>query len=249
MILCITGMHRSGTSLTASWLQDAGLVIDNGVQIAPANGNPKGHFEDAEFVQLHEGVLRSRFPSSKGWIAFCETQHFEGTSLFRAKEMITQRNSKFCVWGWKDPRTVLFLEQWKELIPDLRVLLLWRPYRNVVDSLIRRSKRSSFDVLRISMMQASRLWISYNRHVLAYRQNHPKDSILVQLEAVLLKDQEVFEMITSRLEIPLSYSPIQELVDNSLITLRGPRSTQLWCRIMSDRGVEARLRNSSDLLA
>jgi hypothetical protein len=48
-VLCIAGMHRSGTSLVTSWLQRCGLQIDDGQLLAANTGNPTGHFEDIEF--------------------------------------------------------------------------------------------------------------------------------------------------------------------------------------------------------
>ena len=54
--IIITGMHRSGTSLVASLLQEAGLSIGERL-LGPSAGNRKGHFEDVDFVELHEDIL------------------------------------------------------------------------------------------------------------------------------------------------------------------------------------------------
>ena len=52
--IVITGMHRSGTSLTASLLQSAGLNLGDRLMEATATGNPlKGYFEDLDFVEFH----------------------------------------------------------------------------------------------------------------------------------------------------------------------------------------------------
>ena len=66
-IICITGMHRSGTSLTASWLEHCGLMVHDGNFYGPDTGNPKGHFEDKEFVDLHASAILLEKPKSKGW--------------------------------------------------------------------------------------------------------------------------------------------------------------------------------------
>ena len=50
-------MHRSGTSLITNWLSRCGLEI--GERLAAGNaGNVEGHFEDVEFLKLHEEILR-----------------------------------------------------------------------------------------------------------------------------------------------------------------------------------------------
>ena len=61
-VIIIAGMHRSGTSLVSSILQAAGVDIGDEL-IGPAPGNPRGHFEDADFFQFHEKILR-RFGQS-----------------------------------------------------------------------------------------------------------------------------------------------------------------------------------------
>ena len=54
--LIISGMHRSGTSLIAGMLAQAG--VDLGDRLVPAaRDNPLGFFEDADFVAFHERAV------------------------------------------------------------------------------------------------------------------------------------------------------------------------------------------------
>jgi hypothetical protein len=47
--LIVTGMHRSGTSLLASFLRAAGINL--GENLYPADSaNPLGYFEDLDFL-------------------------------------------------------------------------------------------------------------------------------------------------------------------------------------------------------
>ena len=71
MILTIAGMHRSGTSLAASWLQGCGLVIDNGNLIPPHPDNPKGFFEDRDF----EGAANYNLLNGLGLQSYIAGQH------------------------------------------------------------------------------------------------------------------------------------------------------------------------------
>jgi len=139
-IHCITGMHRSGTSLIASWIEHCGLSIEDGNLMGPGIGNPKGHFEDSDFVDLHSSAILSEHPGSKNWQVFVgKFMTFSDGHLSTAKKLVRERNKQFDNWGWKDPRSVLFLEQWKAIMPDLKVPLNWRPCSEVVHSLIERS--------------------------------------------------------------------------------------------------------------
>jgi hypothetical protein len=57
-VFIVTGMHRSGTSLTASLFQKVGVDIGKKL-VGAADGNVKGHFENVDFVEFHKSVLRS----------------------------------------------------------------------------------------------------------------------------------------------------------------------------------------------
>jgi hypothetical protein len=63
--LCITGMSRSGTSLTTSWLEKCGLTVHDGHVLAANPGNPRGHFEDEDFLNFHAGVITRYDPARK----------------------------------------------------------------------------------------------------------------------------------------------------------------------------------------
>ena len=65
--LLILGMHRSGTSLAASLLESAGLHV--GQRLLGANAsNPRGHFEDEDFVEFQQAVLRRLDMNEDGWV-------------------------------------------------------------------------------------------------------------------------------------------------------------------------------------
>ena len=109
-VLCITGMHRSGTSLTASWIHKCGLQIDDGNLMGASVGNRLGHFEDADFVKLHSKYIRRLWPHSKSWIVLHPKKIDKGLKvefISDARELILKRD-KYEFWGWKDPRSILF---------------------------------------------------------------------------------------------------------------------------------------------
>jgi len=117
-------MHRSGTSLTTSWLETWGLIIHEGSYLGPNDGNIEGHFEDKAFVRLHEKIIKSEIPASKGWIVCSQKElSFSGEDYTYINETVEKRNQKYSFWGWKDPRTVFFLNYWKSIIPSLKVLI------------------------------------------------------------------------------------------------------------------------------
>ena len=179
-VLVITGMHRSGTSLMASLLQHAGVHVGDDLLGNEFPGNPRGHFEDRSFLDLHEDVL-----SARGLSSFVEP----GTSLApfeepyqqRARELIAARE-EHALWGWKDPRTTLFLDSWHALLPAPRYLLLYRHPLAVLASLIRRGVDA--EVLYQPEV-GLRVWLAYNQHLLDFHHRHREICFLCAVDAAV----------------------------------------------------------------
>ena len=55
-VLIVLGMHRSGTSLVAQWMQRCGINMGDEL-MGPKNDNIKGFYEDMDFFNLHKDIL------------------------------------------------------------------------------------------------------------------------------------------------------------------------------------------------
>jgi hypothetical protein len=165
--------------------------------------------------------------------------------------MIEVRQSKHALWGWKDPRSILFLPQWKRLLPELKVLLLWRPCAPVVRSLLKRARAARHPHLHVSPAQAVAMWRVHNEHVCDFKERFPDDTLLFPLSAVLENDRAACDALNSRLGLGLNYVSIRDLYDPTL--LRGEPSSRLARRVAQFRfgggDLEARLQKLSDLSA
>jgi hypothetical protein len=175
----IGGMHRSGTSLTASLVAAAGVHLGDDLMPAAAS-NPRGHFEDLEFYELHRRILVANGLSKEG---FTCREPIDVPDRLRAEaaELIRRRRAAGRVWGWKDPRTVLFLDFWAALVPEARWLFVVRPPEDVVDSLFRRGDMAFVFHPR----QAVDLWVAYNRRILEFVRRHPSRALVVDLGRVV----------------------------------------------------------------
>jgi len=190
--IIITGMHRSGTSLLASMFYHAGLHLGERL-LRPAPGNPRGYFEDVEFIAFHDDLLRrlgTTFylePEPRGAVpASCRE---------RAADMIAARGAR-PAWGWKDPRTTLFLDFWCELAPDARFVFTYRRPAEVVDSLRRRGDGDlqrrypgaaflqRFGVPRYRTRRALELWCLYNERIVSFVEQNRALCRLVRFDAI-----------------------------------------------------------------
>jgi hypothetical protein len=198
-VLIITGMHRSATSLAASLCQSGGLDIGEAL-LGPGAGNPLGHFEDKDFQEFHQQALVANGFSPDGFItqskvpvpsALCEV----GRALV-AKRMMAGK-----AWGWKDPRTTLFLDFWQRELPDAGFLFLLRSPWEVVDSLYRRGVHP---FLTTNPWSALAIWDNYNTAIRDFVARHPQRSLIVHATDVVECPNAMIEVINKRLGVPLS---------------------------------------------
>ena len=160
-LVCLTGMHRSGTSLMASYLQHCGISMGQRL-VKPGVGNPKGHFEDRDFVEFHKAVLRS---NRTYMYAPCNSLVIGDEHRERARKIVQSRVASGIDWGFKDPRGSLFLDFWKQILPDARYLFVYRDPYLVIDSLFRRKGDWP---LYAMFGWAAGAWLRYNRDILRF---------------------------------------------------------------------------------
>lgn len=139
-VLIIWGMHRSGTSLLASWLHACGLDIGSEL-LGEGVGNERGHYEDMDFLRLHERILRANGIECGGLLKTAPLQI--APDMLQDMRALVQRKSQSPQWGWKEPRTCLFTREYLELLPQAHHLIVYRDYALVVDSLVRRYTKKS----------------------------------------------------------------------------------------------------------
>lgn len=174
MIICLTGMHRSGTSLMSSYFEKCGINMGENM-VGAMRGNMRGHFEDTDFVQLHDRILTNNhchMYSPKSNLKISDSHKAE------AKNIITKRQADFSNFGWKDPRTTLFLDLWSETLPDCKFVLLYRDPFSVIDSLRRRG--TDRRIKAFPWLPAT-AWIKYNESILKFHSEHPDNSIIINI--------------------------------------------------------------------
>jgi GT2 family glycosyltransferase len=213
-VVIVTGMHRSGTSLTASLLQSLG--VDIGSSLMPADvGNEKGHFEDLDFVNLHRNILHSNGIESAGWT----TDQFSVPCQFyyEAQRLLLSRNKK-PLWGWKDPRTTLFLDFWFELIPSVKFIFVFRSPWQVIDSIFRRSVYEDSTFFK-NPTHALRVWHYYNEKIIDFYQTHPHQCVLLNVKNIISMFDDVLDKLESKLNIVFAQNKFEKLYDAQSIEL------------------------------
>ncbi len=158
-LICIVGMHRSGTSCVTGTLQQAGLFLGNCHTWNPHN--KKGNRENQDFVDLNDEVLAA---NGGAWDKPPKKAVWSAQQLERASVLL-ENNLGESPLGFKDPRSLLVLQGWKQVYPGIQFIGVVRHPNAVAQSLKKRSD--------MPLGQALALWHAYNSALLTEFQEKP----------------------------------------------------------------------------
>lgn len=199
--IIITGMRRSGTSLTANILRSMGVSFHDDARSAD-NSNKDGYWESRKSELLNEGILgylggdQDRPPPTpSGWQKKAKLQKLRGS----CESFISELESRD-LWGWKETRLCITLPFWKNLLPrGIRYLLCIRNPLEVARSWNRMDKK-------VDLGTASSLWFSFTANALKNTLNEP--TLLVFYEDYFLDPEKQIAAISNFTNLPYEQSVV-----------------------------------------
>ena len=232
-------MHRSGTSMISQWLYNSGFHLGEQL-LGPGVGNVEGHFEDVDFIDFHKEVLKANQLPETGLtdkpilqLSLAQKQKLKG--------IIEDKNKISDEWGWKDPRTCLFLPVYRELIPHAFYLIIVRDFASTVISLISRifvkrntKKRGFIDrfiwkTVRGQLRRRKlfknltepyiKVWIANNKAIRNHISKLPKNSFLViDYDMLKTNDQLIFSHLKENWNFHLDYVDFKQIYKDKFIS-------------------------------
>jgi hypothetical protein len=177
-IVCILGMHRSGTSLVSRVLNVLGVYLGPEEHLMrPSSDNPAGHWESRPIKEINDEILSILGGSWQepptlpaGW----ERSPELAASRHRARKVIEGDFSSSELWGFKDPRNSLTLPFWQRILDPMRYVIC---LRNPLD--VAASARAREDD-RVAFEQGIALWLTYVRAALAATAGHPRHLVFYE---------------------------------------------------------------------
>jgi hypothetical protein len=158
-VICVLGMHRSGTSCLAGSLEQQGLFLGEVNTKGPFN--PRGNRERFDIMDLQGDILEA---NGGAWDRPPAVVEWQPEHLERARTILAE-HAGCPVWGFKDPRTLLTLQGWRQLVPDLQPVGIFRHPLRVAQSLAHRNK--------LDLDTSLALWRTYNRRLVAVHAEGP----------------------------------------------------------------------------
>jgi len=232
-------MHRSGTSVVTQWLNGCGLHVGEEL-VGAETGNEDGHFEDIDFLHAHQSILKGRRITDEGYTeAIPELSNDEKDTL---NDIISYKNGFNQQWGWKDPRTCLFLDTYRQLIPTAFYFVVLRDYRSVVSSLIHRiykrtekkyslrtglskfiwehfkKKRRMRMLLKKYSQRYLKVWIAYNEAIARHLQQLTVGNyVVIDFTALSSIDETVFRHLTKEWGFSLNFIRFKNMFRKSRV--------------------------------
>lgn len=149
----ILGMHRSGTSCLTGCLEMAGLEVGNVDR--KRHSNPKGNRENRAIMDLNNAVLADHDAT---WDNPPDRDIVWSTAQTAERDRLIGSYPQDRAWGFKEPRTLLVFNGWREALPDALLVASFRHPLCVAQSL---QSRNGFPIEK-----GLSLWLHYNRILL-----------------------------------------------------------------------------------
>ena len=172
-VICVLGMHRSGTSCLAGSLEQQGLYLGEVNTSAP--WNRRGNRESFAMMDLHTAILEANGGS---WEEPPATLVWGAEHIEQARAMLAEQAER-TLWGFKDPRTLLTLEGWRLLVPDLQPVGIFRHPLKVAQSLKHRND--------LDLESGLVLWAAYNERLVRFHREAPFPIVSFDEEAEALE--------------------------------------------------------------
>lgn len=209
-LIAVLGMHRSGTSCLTGSLQEAGLQLGDCHTWNPYN--LKGNRENQAFVDLHDAILAENGGS---WDRPPRRSRWSMVHSRRAGELLRE-HADIPVLGFKDPRALLLIRGWKDLVPSMEFVGIFRHPEAVAQSLKNRSN--------LDRAHALDLWYHYNRALLREYRQRPFPILCFD------EPEEVFQRkvgaLAAKLDLP-DGRPAPRFYDGELKHYRGDSLSNL----------------------
>ena len=160
--VCVTGMHRCGTSFIAGALQGLGVSLgDPDRFMQPGFDNPAGYNEVRSITELddelmtHLGGAWDQPPVlDPGWEADPSLEPFRSRASEILDDVFGRVDDRPGLFAWKDPRLSLLLPFWRTVAPIATTIVPLRDPIEVAASLAGRK-------YPVDATQAAGLWLRY----------------------------------------------------------------------------------------
>lgn len=221
----VLGANRSGTSVTAGIINELGVKMETR-RILPKTtfGNPRGFFEDADFVELNGSIIPFNLMDYLQAPRLSE-EYLLSKKLCLGQEiqnLVNRRNQQFSLWGWKVPSTVFTVSLFIPYLRNPHFVIVSRNMLHTAKSICQEKFNDDFNKGKmpgnpdLNLEKALTLVSDYNQEILSVLKNNPEiPKIFVAYEDIVKNPAQEAGRLATFLGISLieeKLSKIKKLV-------------------------------------
>lgn len=213
--IIVLGPPRSGTSMTAGILSNLGVNMGNIRQ--PDAQNPRGYFEDKDFLVLLDGIFEAAGSQFNGFnppplkAILLQRTHFDK----KIKSLIEERssNTKSQFWGWKSPTTSFTINLFLPYLTNPFFVVVLRNPLDIANSMVRYTISKHFLYNKLSLLEALKLTNLYYNQIFTFLEQHPDlPRIFVSFEGIVKKPQEHIKNLAEFIGIHLTSETLRKAI-------------------------------------
>jgi hypothetical protein len=207
VIYVVLGMHKSGTTLLAQILHESGVEM-----VDAAGGGRDGgdaidlsydtgiKYERQSVLHLNLEILKAPDYTVLDVVA-PDPLVATPAQLERMREIVRTCQKRGGDWGFKDPRTSLTYPLWADVLPEHRLVAIYRDPSEIWPRY--RFQRWFYCVDNLGRARRFlQRWLEYNEAVLAALAANPGRSLLLDYRALMTTGEE-YERLAAFLDRPL----------------------------------------------
>ena len=239
MIYVVLGMHKSGTTLVSQLLHASGINMGNfNTDLSYNRGNV---YERHETQDINRDLLRgylipplgtmlkrprydkAGYKFNSDSLAIVRYSSFMNTFPLKSEErrmmkVITDCEQKYKDWGFKDPRTCITYPCWKKVLPNHRVIVVFRS----CSQLLSRYKLRGLGRFNLpKLFRLMHTWTIYNYSVITSIEKSGTSVLVVSYEELMNGETEL-ERLSKFVRKPLI-----DMRDSLKYRKRSPQITRL----------------------
>lgn len=196
----VLGKPRSGTSLTAGILTTLGVPMNG--KALPSAFNPKGSYEDWDFDQLNQAILRDA--GGDGVLRpppLAKILDQEGKYRERVRRLVAEK-TRSPIWGWKTPSTALVADLYLPFVTNPHIIVVLRNPLANAESLVEFTKHIEPTVTVLDML---RVVDTFEHAILDFLERHQTlPTLFVAFEDILADPVNKARCIAAFLDLTVS---------------------------------------------
>jgi hypothetical protein len=186
VIYVVLGMHKSGTTLVSQILHHSGVNM-GGPEVETGRSYDEGNkYEREDTKAVNEEILGSL---DKFSLDIVPPERLPVPSAEMQAEMraiVAECDSAWSDWGFKDPRTYLTYPLWQDVLPEHRVIVVFRR----PDEMWRRYRPRNPLMIPIRACQLMKRWCECYGRILDYLETTRAPSIVLGYRRLMTTNAE-----------------------------------------------------------